>query len=126
MAAYTTSKYAVTGYGETLRMELADEAIGVSILFPSGMITSHLQSSQKARPTELGPSKLNMEDLEAMKQSRKMDMADHVASAEHATRHLLEELADNQRYIITHGNSHDIIVSNHQELLDAHDRAQLD
>ncbi len=25
MAAYTTSKYAVTGYAETLRMELADE-----------------------------------------------------------------------------------------------------
>ena len=54
MAAYTTSKYAVTGYGETLRMELASEGIGVLIIVPAGMTTRHLESSAAARPTELG------------------------------------------------------------------------
>lgn len=126
MGAYTTSKYAITGYGETLRLELADEDIGVSILFPSGMSTTHLQSSSKARPAELGPLEIRREDIDAMMQSRKVDIAGHVATADYATRHLLDELADNRRYIITHGDCHDAITSNFDELLAAHDRAQRD
>jgi NAD(P)-dependent dehydrogenase (short-subunit alcohol dehydrogenase family) len=126
MGAYTTSKYAITGYGETLRMELASEGVGVSILFPAGMATTHLQSSQKARPAELGVLEIRREDIDAMMQSRKVDIAGHVATAEYATRHLLSELAENRRYIITHGDCREAIVSNFDDLLAAHDRAQLD
>ncbi len=122
MGAYTTSKYAVTGYAETLRMELAEEDIGVSILFPAGMATRHLESSQLARPAELGPSELRREDIEAMLQSRDMEMEGQVASAEYATRHLLEDLARNRRYIITHGDCRQAIVGNLEELLAAQDR----
>jgi NAD(P)-dependent dehydrogenase (short-subunit alcohol dehydrogenase family) len=126
MGAYTTSKYAITGYGETLRMELANEGVGVSILFPAGMATTHLQSSQKARPAELGILEIRREDIDAMMQSRKVDIAGHVATAEYATRHLLSELAQNRRYIITHGDCREAIVSNIDDLLAAHERAQLD
>jgi len=126
MGAYTTSKYAVTGYGETLRMELAEEGIGVSILFPSGMTTTHLQSSQKARPAELGASEIRREDIDAMMQSRDIDSANHVASADYATRHVLEELSQNQRYIITHGDCRAAIEVNARELLAAHDRGLID
>ncbi len=122
MAAYTTSKYAVTGYGETLRLELADENIGVSILFPAGMATTHLQSSRKARPAELGVSELRREDIDAMMQSRKIDIDGHVATAEYATRHLLDELAANRRYIITHGDCRSVIEENHRELMAAQER----
>ena len=125
MSAYTTSKYAITGYGETLRMELADENIGVSILFPAGMSTTHLQSSQKARPTELGTMEINREDINAMMQSRKVDVVAHVATAEFATRHLLQELTKNRRYIITHGDCREAIMGNYDDLLAAHDRAQI-
>ena len=126
MAAYTTSKYAITGYAETLRMELEVEDIGVSILFPSGMMNPHLQTSQKARPAELGPSILNPEDISAMMASRKLDRTGHVATAEYATRHLIADLAENRRYIITHGGSRETIETNFADLLAAHDRAQLD
>jgi NAD(P)-dependent dehydrogenase (short-subunit alcohol dehydrogenase family) len=71
MGAYTASKYAVTRYGETLRMELAAEGIGVSIIFPAGMITRHLESSAAARPAELGKSELRREDIDQMMASRK-------------------------------------------------------
>lgn len=125
MAAYTTSKYAVTGYGETLRLELANENIGVSLLFPAGMTTRHLQSSQRARPAELGPSELRREDIDAMMQSRKIDTGDHVASAEYATRHLLDDLEHNQRYIVTHGDCREAIVDQHQALLKAQERGLL-
>lgn len=122
MGAYTTSKFAVTGYAETLRMELAEEGIGVSTVFPAGMITSHLESSIKARPAELGPSELRREDIDAMMASRKMGMADHVASAEHATRHLLADLAADERYIITHGEYRQQLLDNHAAILQAHER----
>ena len=124
MGAYTTSKYAVMGYGETLRMELAAEDIGVSILLPAGMITRHLESSVLARPAEMGKSELRREDIDVMMASRKMDTANHVATAEHATRHLLADLAADERYIITHGEYRDSLVANHEAILRAHDRAQ--
>jgi NAD(P)-dependent dehydrogenase (short-subunit alcohol dehydrogenase family) len=126
MAAYTTSKYAITGYAETLRMELASEDIGVSILFPAGMSTTHLQSSQKARPAEFGVLEIKREDIDAMMRSRKVDVAAHLATAEVATRHLLQEIAENRRYIITHGDCQEAIVSNYNDLLAAHERAQLE
>ena len=124
MGAYTTSKYAVTGYGETLRMELADEGIGVSILFPAGMMTTHLQSSIKARPADIGPLEINHEDIEAMMASRKAEGASDVATAEHATRHLLDELSKDSRYIITHGDSREAIEDNFKALMAANERGQ--
>ena len=126
MAAYVTSKYAIAGYGETLRMELADEGIGVSIMFPSGMTTRHLQSSVQARPAALGKSELRREDIDAMMASRKMERATHVASAEYATRNLLAELQANARYIITHGEFRANLMENFEAILHAHDRAQSD
>src|SRR6516165_7513972 len=124
MGAYTTSKYAVLGYTETLRMELAEEGIGVSAVLPAGMITRHLESSALARPAELGKSELRREDIDVMMASRKMDAANHVATAEHATRHLLEDLANNERFIITHGEYRESLVATFDAILRAHDRAQ--
>ena len=126
LGAYIASKFAVTGYGETLRQELAPEGIGVSILFPAGMMTRHLESSVLARPTELGPSERRPDDMAAMRASRKMDSKVHVVTAERATRNLLTELAANERYIITHGQYRDSIVDRFEDLLRAHDRAQSD
>jgi NAD(P)-dependent dehydrogenase (short-subunit alcohol dehydrogenase family) len=126
MGAYTTSKYAVMGYAETLRMELAAEGIGVSILLPAGMMTRHLESSALARPAELGKFEVRREDIDVMMASRKMKTASHVATSEHATRHLLADLADNERYIITHGEYRESIVSTYEQILRAHDRAQHD
>ncbi len=48
--AYITTKFAVTGYGEVLRQELAGDGIGVTIVFPSGMMTNHLDSSRAGAP----------------------------------------------------------------------------
>ncbi|MFN8025587.1 MAG: SDR family NAD(P)-dependent oxidoreductase [Acidimicrobiia bacterium] len=102
LAAYTASKDAVIGYGETLRQELAAEGIGVMVLFPAGMTTRHLESSALARPEEIGEWKIAPDDIEAMMGSRKMG-DEHVATAEHAVRNLLDDLVANEPYLITHG-----------------------
>ncbi len=56
MAAYQTTKFAVMGFGETLREELADEGIGVTVLFPGGMITS---PPRQQRPGPTGRARLH-------------------------------------------------------------------
>lgn len=126
MAAYTTSKYAVTGLAETLRLELAPEGIGVSILFPAGMMTRHLESSMAARPAEFGASEFRREDVDAMMGSRRIDQDDHVATAEYATRHLLEDLAANRRYIVTHGDLRPVVNEDRAELVAAIERSLID
>jgi len=122
MAAYVASKFAVTGFAEVLREELAPEGINVSMLFPAGMATRHIESSIAARPPERGPSHFDHADVRAMLAHAKIDAAAHVASAEHAVRNLLADLATRERYIFTHGNYRDQIEAQQQDVLRAFDR----
>lgn len=103
MAAYQTTKFAVMGFGETLREELAPEGIGVTILFPGGMVTRHLESSVDARPARLGGTKVDPADLVAMMEHRPMEDGD-VVMPEHAIRNLLADLDADVPYSVTHGS----------------------
>jgi NAD(P)-dependent dehydrogenase (short-subunit alcohol dehydrogenase family) len=103
LGVYQTSKFAVMGFGETLRHELAGEGIGVSIVFPAGMMTRHLESSALARPAELGESVTLPDDIEAMLAGRGMADGD-VATPEHAVRNLLADLLADEPYVLTHGS----------------------
>jgi NAD(P)-dependent dehydrogenase (short-subunit alcohol dehydrogenase family) len=100
--AYQASKFAVMGYGETLRLELAPEGIGVSMVFPAGMMTRHLESSALARPAELGASVTLPDDIETMLAASPM-RADDVVTADHAVRNLLRDVLANEPYVLTHG-----------------------
>ncbi len=103
MAAYQTSKFAVMGFGETLRGELAAEGIGVSVLFPAGMITDHLGSSARARPAALAATGAQDDDLTEMLAQRPLGEGD-IATPEHAIRNLLADLEADEPYIVTHGS----------------------
>lgn len=103
LGAYQTSKFAVWGFAESLREELAGEGIGVTVLFPGGMVTRHLESSVAARPAELGESVLDFTDVEAMTSHQPMSDGD-VVTPEHAIRDLLTDLDANEPYVITHGS----------------------
>lgn len=122
MAAYVASKFAVTGYGEVLRAELAREGINVSLLFPAGMMTRHIESSIAARPEELGESRFDQADVRAMMEQAVGDASAHVATAEHAVRNLLKDLEAGERYIFTHGMYRDQIAAQQAEVLAAFDR----
>jgi NAD(P)-dependent dehydrogenase (short-subunit alcohol dehydrogenase family) len=85
LGAYQASKYALVGLAETLRIELATDDIGVSVVYPSGMLTRHLESSALARPDALGSGAVSDDDLAAMMASRPMSDVD-LATAEDAAR----------------------------------------
>jgi NAD(P)-dependent dehydrogenase (short-subunit alcohol dehydrogenase family) len=103
MAAYQTSKFAVMGFGETLRRELAPEGIGVTVLFPAGMLTGHLQSSEAARPSELIATGAREEDLSEMLADMPMG-PDDLTTPEHAVRNVLQDLDNDVPFSVTHGS----------------------
>jgi NAD(P)-dependent dehydrogenase (short-subunit alcohol dehydrogenase family) len=123
LGAYQTTKFAIVGYGETLRQELAEEGIGVTILFPAGMATRHLETSALARPPDKGAWVLMPDDIEVMMTSQKMSVAD-VATPEEATRGLLDGLAADQPYVITHGTFRDDYHRRLAAIEDAFDRME--
>jgi len=121
MAAYVASKFAVVGYGEVLREELAPEGIDVALLFPAGMATRHIESSIAARPAELGESRFDREDIAAMMAGSQVDPAD-VLTADQAVRNLLADLRAGEPYIFTHGSYRRQIEDHQQAVLRAFDR----
>ena len=123
LGAYTTSKAALVGYGDTLRLELADEGIGVTIVFPAGMMTRHLESSAAARPEVLGESILRNEDIEAMLASSP-ETAGDIATAEDAVRGLLPQLLADEPYVITHGGYRDQLAVQRARVDAAFDRME--
>lgn len=52
LGVYNTTKYAVVGMSETMRADLAQYNIGVSVLCP-GVVTTNIFNSGRNRPTEL-------------------------------------------------------------------------
>jgi NAD(P)-dependent dehydrogenase (short-subunit alcohol dehydrogenase family) len=123
LGAYQTSKFAVLGFAESLREELTGEDIGVTVLFPGGMMTRHLESSVEARPSELGESLLDMDDVEAMIGHQPMADGDLV-TPEDAIRNLLADLEANEPYSLTHGSYRPLYQQRRDALDAAFDRME--
>jgi NAD(P)-dependent dehydrogenase (short-subunit alcohol dehydrogenase family) len=121
LGVYTASKYAVLGFGETLRMELGPEGIGVSVLLPGPMATNHLRSSAAAKPERIGTPHQHPGDLEAVSAAT-LDDAETL-DPEHAVRNVLRELAADAPYIFTHPANGKAIRARFDALLEAHRRS---
>ena len=122
--AYITTKFAITGYGDVLRQELADDGIGVTVVFPSGMMTTHLDSSRAARPRELGESVLRDEDLEVVIATAGTG-DDVLTTPDDAIHDLVHDMLAGEPYLITHGSRLDEIRARHAAIEDAHERMRV-
>jgi NAD(P)-dependent dehydrogenase (short-subunit alcohol dehydrogenase family) len=103
LGAYQASKFAVWGLAETLRLELAPDGIGVSIIFPSGMTSRHLETSEAAQPDHLRRPIAGDGDFDAMIASNP-EMATMLATPEDAATGVIEAILADEHYIITHGD----------------------
>ena len=113
----------VWGLAETLRLELADDGISVSVLFPSGMISRHLETSTEAQPEHLRRSIGEAEDFEAMLASNP-DMASNPVAPEEAAQRVADAVLAGEPYIVTHGDLVDAIVTREAALRRAADAAR--
>ena len=119
---YTTSKYAVVGFTECLRLDLETHGIGVSVLCP-GPVKTGILKSERNRPTELGTSKLSREDLAAV--MRGGDAANSTfIEPESAARAVLDAVRRNEPYVITHPGSKPLVESRFAALTAAYDNAR--
>lgn len=118
LGVYQASKFAVWGLAETLRLELADDGISVSVVFPSGMASRHLETSAAAQPEHLRRSIGEQEDFEAMVASNP-DMVQNPASPDDAAASVIDALLGGERYCVTHGDLVDAVTSRCAELRQA-------
>jgi len=126
LGAYTASKMAVMGFAETLRLELAAEGIGVTVLIPAGMMTTHLESSAAARPAELGRSpELDDGDLAALVEVLAAT-PDAMQTPEEAIRDLLPALLEDRPYVVTHPPNRAAVEARFAAILAAFDRSEPD
>ncbi len=124
MSAYVSSKYALLGVAETLRLELADEGIGVTALLPGPMATTHLASSEAAKRASRGDKGstpvFTRETIEVVAREAGGETID----PDHATRNVLDDLAADRPYSITHDVHRDAIEARFARLREAFELAR--
>ena len=79
------------GVWPTLRIELATDGIGVSVIFPSAMITRHLETSEGAQPDHIRRPIANDGDFDAMMASNP-EMAAMLATADNTATGVVEAI----------------------------------
>jgi NAD(P)-dependent dehydrogenase (short-subunit alcohol dehydrogenase family) len=120
VGVYATSKYAVVGLSEHLRMDLARHEIGVSVLCPGGVQTQILRS-ERNRPTELGGAQPSPDDprwtATGGQHPDEMQPPEAIAAA------VIEGIRTNDAYIFTHPHYRSRVEARCAKLMRAFDRA---
>jgi NAD(P)-dependent dehydrogenase (short-subunit alcohol dehydrogenase family) len=113
LAAYSTAKYAVRGYAESLRMQLAPLGIGVSCLFPGATRTGMLH------PPEDEPETDFHEDEAGDFQKALWDAAREAIDPLDTGRAVVEAIKRNSFYIFTNREFLDEVKERNREMEEA-------
>lgn len=119
---YNTTKHAQMAIGETLRAELADEGIGVSLLLPAA-VESRITESARNRPSELGTTEITQQDIETLVSALGED-ATEMLTADQAVRNLVRGIQENAPWIVTHAAQRSLVEERFEGILAAFDRAE--
>lgn len=96
---YATSKYALTGLGESLRADLRGSGIGVSILIPGPIRTDIFQHADELRPADMPDSgAISI----APEEQQKTPIHQHTMDPDEVGRRVLDGVRRNALYIMTH------------------------
>lgn len=120
MPAYVASKAALLALADTLRVELEPDEIGVSTLLPGPMRTTHLQSSETAKPEGSGTPVYTRETIEVVAAATAGEMVE----PDYAARNVVEDLLANHAHIVTHDVHRDLVRERARDIESAFDRAR--
>ena len=115
MAMYVTTKAAVVALSESIRTELLEDNIGVSVLCP-GPIKSNIHELEKNRPARFGASDAFREAERRLAQRPPSDI--WMEPAEVGAM-VLRAIRNNELYIITHGEWRPMVIARHEAILAA-------
>jgi short-subunit dehydrogenase len=113
---YNTSKYAVRGLSEALRLDLAPHGIGVSVLCP-GAVNTNIHESVLSRPAHLSQTGYYGADPEVFKRLKSVIEVglDPVVLA----RHVVKGIRNNDQYIIPYPEFRPVLEPLFKAVLDA-------
>jgi NAD(P)-dependent dehydrogenase (short-subunit alcohol dehydrogenase family) len=114
LGVYCTTKFAVVGFSDALRAELAPHGIGVSTLCPGGVRTRLLEADRN-RPADLADSGGRAESVRPAIEAG-MDPIE-------VGRHVLRGIETNADFIFTHPDYREILGRRFQAVLSAFDPA---
>jgi NAD(P)-dependent dehydrogenase (short-subunit alcohol dehydrogenase family) len=102
VGVYATSKYALTGLGESLRADLAGEGVGVSILIPGPIRTDIFQHADELRPegAETGGVPIVPPGVD----QKETPIYRAAMDPDEVGRRVLEGIRRNDLYIMTHAD----------------------
>ena len=121
IGTYVASKYAVVGYAEMLRHELAPEGIGVSALCPGGVDTQ-IFSATRNRPADLGGPAPPPPEAEARMAEREEQAEARVLMPPlEVAQRTLEGVRANRLYIFTHADTRAAVEDRHRQLMADYD-----
>jgi len=122
VGAYATTKYAIVGLSESLRMELEPYGIGVSVVCP-GAVATQIFESVRNRPAALGSGRpTSDEDIAALRGAGGEPA--EILAPEVAAQAILDAVRRNDAFVITHPEQRPVIVQRYETLMAAFDRAE--
>lgn len=96
---YNTAKFAVVGLMETIRSEMAEDNIGVSVACP-GLVSTNIYTGLRSRPKEFEHDKMEVLSDEYLKNSAQI-ISKGMDAVEYA-RKVLKGIQRNDLFILTH------------------------
>lgn len=127
LSVYNTSKFAVVGLSEAMRVDLATKGIGVSVLCP-GVVKTNIFDSGRNRPTALAGEKdtaasVLMSDVpEAERSARLQELLANALDPSVVGDMVLHAILTDEFYIFTHPEIQQFTEARREEMLAAFDR----
>lgn len=118
LGVYNTSKFAVVGLSETLRADLAQDKIGVSVLCP-GIVSTQIHKSTRNRPQKLADK--NSVGLIAGDEKKADELMKQGRDPALVGAQVVEAIRANELYIFTHPEYKAIVKSRMDTILQAMD-----
>ena len=118
LGVYGTSKFAVVGLSETLRAELAEHGLGVSVLCP-GVVNTNIFTASRNRPKELAAKQeANFEQFDPNDQEQP-EVIRSIIEPDVVGDMVLHAIQDEQFYIFTHPHTAPFVAARSQEIATA-------
>jgi NAD(P)-dependent dehydrogenase (short-subunit alcohol dehydrogenase family) len=116
LTAYTATKFALVGLSESLRAELANDGVGVSVVCPGGVQSRLWRTSRRAR---------GLPDIDA----EPGDISSQSASPEGMDPYrvgllTVDAVRNNELYVITHPEFRSLLSYRQDQLIEACDRSE--
>ncbi len=121
IGTYTASKYAVVGFSEMLRTELAADGIGVSVLCPGGVDTRIFDATRN-RPEELGGQAAPPPEADdRIAEREEQAAADALMSPREVAERVLGGVRADRQFIFTHPDQREAVEARHARMMADYD-----